>query len=462
MKKNWFVFLKKILVASLLLGIVLGQSCRQLAEAESEEHRIAAEATLAWNKLMLDLERYTPGYRPPVSARMFAYVEMAAYEAALPDMKGYISMEQYFPGYAKPSIAPVKGQFHLPTSLNAAYAQILRDFFPTTPQNLKNQINDLEETYARRFHDIIDSHILYQSKTFGQSVSKAVWQWSMTDKEGHDAFLFNYDRRFVADTCAGCWQPNNKRPLPALLPNWGKTRTFVASTSDIPVKPPLPFDETPGSPLHTEALEVLSVSHLLSKENHWIAELWSDDIPGLTLTPAGRWISIATQALEQANLPFTEVMETYLKTAFALCDVGIITWHGKYTFNLERPETYIHRVMKTNWSPLHENPSFPSYPSGHSSFGAAAAEVLTAQLGEHFTLTDRTHENRQEFTGKPRTYHSFTEMSQENATSRVLLGVHYRMDCIEGLRLGKSVGQKVNALPLKRVEARLSTGITDN
>ncbi len=453
MNKNWFAFLKKIIVAALLLGIVLGQSCRHLGDLESPEHQMATEATIAWNKLMLDLERYTPGYRPPVSARMFAYVEMAAYEAALPDLNGYVSMEQYCPGYVKPSIVLAKDQFHLPTSLNAAYAQILRDFFPTTPEHLKKRIDVLEDTYARRFHEIIDPAILSQSKTFGLAVSKAVWQWSMTDKEGHDAFLYNYDRNYVPDTCVGCWQPRGKRPIPALLPNWGKTRSFVANYNDVPVKPPLPFDESPGSALHTDAVEVFSVSHPLSKENRWIAELWSDDLPGLTVTPAGRWISIANQALEQSNLPFTEVIETYLKTALALCDVSIITWHAKYTYNLERPETYIRRVMKMDWSPLHDNPSFPSYPSGHAGFGAAAAEVLTAHLGEHFTLTDRTHENRQEFTGKPRTYQSFREMAQENATSRVLLGVHYRMDCKEGLRLGKSVGQRVNALPLRRSEA---------
>lgn len=443
----------KVFHATVLVGIVLAQSCRSPVEPESQEHRMATEATLAWNGLMLDLERYTPGYRPPVSARMFAYVEMAAYEAALPDMKGYVSMEQFCPGYDRPAIMPAKGRFHLPTSLNAAYAQILRDFFPTTPDHLKKRIDVLEETYARRFHDIIDNDILCQSKTFGQAVSKAVWQWSITDKEGHDGFLYNYDRNFVPPACAGCWQPKEKRPIPALLPNWGRVRCFVAGPLDIPVKPPPLFDESPGSALHTEALEVFSVSHPLSKENRWIAELWSDDVPGLTVTPAGRWIAIANQAMAEAPLPFTAVMETYLKTAFALSDVSVITWHAKYVYNRERPETYIRRVMKTDWSPLHDNPSFPSYPSGHSAFGAAAAEVLTAQLGVDFTLTDRTHENRQEFTGKPRTYHSFTEMAQENATSRVLIGVHYRMDCKEGLRLGKVVGQKVNALPLRRSEA---------
>lgn len=403
---------------------------------------------------MLDLERYTPGYRPPVSARMFAYVEMAAYEAALPDLHGYVSMEQFCPGYDRPSILPAKDHFHLPASINAAYAQILRDFFPTTPDYLKKRIDVLEETYARRFHDIIDTDILSQSKTYGQSVSKAVWQWSMTDKVGHDAFLYNYDRNYLPPDCAGCWMPNGNHPLPALLPDWGKARSFVALPADTPVKPPALFEESPGSPLYTEALEVYSVSQPISKENRWIAELWSDDHPGLTVTPAGRWISIANQALTENYFPFHTVIETYLKTALALCDVSIVTWHAKFIFNRERPDAYIRRVMKTEWSPLHDNPSFPSYPSGHSAFGAAAAEVLSTQLGEQFTLTDRTHENRQEFTGKPRTYQSFTEMAQENATSRVLIGVHYRMDCKEGLRLGKVVGEKVCALPLRRVEAR--------
>lgn len=458
MKRKWFACLTNTLFAIVLFSVVLSENCRPLGEKESEEHKMATETTIAWNRLMLDLERYTPGYRPPISARMFAYVEMAAYEAALPDLKGYESMEQYCPGYVRPSILPSMTKFHLPTSVNAAYAQILRDFFPTTPDYMKKRIDDLEDQYVRRFHEIIDTDILYQSKTFGQSVSKAVWQWSMTDKEGHDAFLYNFDKKYIPPACAGCWQAQGNRPLPALLPNWGKVRSFVATTSEIIIKPPLPFEETPGSGLHTEALEVLSVSHPLSKENRWIAELWSDDLPGLTVTPAGRWISIANQALTQVQLPFEQVIETYLKTALALCDVGIVTWNGKYIYNRERPDSYIRRVMKTEWKPLHDNPNFPSYPSGHSAFGAAAAEVLAAQLGENFTLTDRTHEHRQEFTGKPRTYHSFAEMAQENAASRVLIGVHYRMDCKEGLRLGKLVGQKVNALALRKAEARVMNG----
>ncbi|HNG90686.1 MAG TPA: vanadium-dependent haloperoxidase, partial [Saprospiraceae bacterium] len=142
-----------------------------------------------------------------------------------------------------------------------------------------------------------------------------------------------------------------------------------------------------------------------------------------------------------------------LKTAWALCDAGIVCWEAKYRYQLLRPDQYIRQHIQHNWAPLHAAPPFPSFPSGHATFGAAAAEVLTAQLGEHFRLTDRTHEGRAEFASMPRSFRSFEQMAEENAFSRVLMGVHYRMDCEEGLRLGKAIGQKISRLHLHWHEA---------
>ena len=145
-------------------------------------------------------------------------------------------------------------------------------------------------------------------------------------------------------------------------------------------------------------------------------------------------------------------MEAYLKTSMALCDAAIICWDIKYKYQVERPETFIRRNIQPGWSPFHSNPPFPSYPSGHAIFGAAAAEVLRASFGDNFSLTDRTHAGRIEFAGKPRKFQSFEEMANENAFSRVLLGVHYRMDCEEGLRLGKIVGKRVSEVSLHNEE----------
>lgn len=447
-------FYIKILGPLLIGAIALAfGECGYEAPDEAPEFRTATEIALAWNDLALELERHTQGYRPPVSARMFAYLEMAAYESSLPALHDYISLERYVNGYK--ALPYTASEYYLPAGLNAAYAEMLRHFFPTAPYQFLQKIDQLEKASATDLLKNTTQQTLDHSAGYGRDVALAVWEWSKTDREGNEAYLYNYDHNFEPPMCEGCWKPTGEHPSPALLPFWGKVRPFIVAPEEINFKSPIAYDAVPGSDFHTEAMEVYSVSKPLSRENTWIAEFWSDDFQGLTVTPSGRWISIANQAFRKSKAPFPLVMETYVKTSMALSDVSVVVWRIKYTYNVERPETYIHKWINPGWKPLHDSPSFPAYPSGHSAFGAAAAEVLTVALGDHFELTDRTHEHRPEFASNPRTYGSFAEMAKENAASRVLLGVHYRMDCEEGMRLGKIVGQKIAALPLLRKEARL-------
>jgi len=148
----------------------------------------------------------------------------------------------------------------------------------------------------------------------------------------------------------------------------------------------------------------------------------------------------------------------FAKVGMAVCDAGIRCWGEKYRFNLLRPVDYIRSVMgHDNWNTImcpdgsgqYYTPQFPTYPSGHGTFGAAAAEVLTGEFGQSFILTDRCHEDRFEFIGTPRTYHSFYEMAYENAYSRLPIGVHFRMDAEAAIDLGFKVGRRVNNLPWK-------------
>lgn len=92
-------------------------------------------------------------------------------------------------------------------------------------------------------------------------------------------------------------------------------------------------------------------------------------------------------------------------------------------------------------------PPFPSYPSGHSGFGGAGSAVMADIFGNTHPYTDNCHQNRTEFNGTPRSYNTILEAGLENAYSRVQLGVHYRMDCDEGIRLGYLAATRVNALP---------------
>jgi membrane-associated phospholipid phosphatase len=191
-------------------------------------------------------------------------------------------------------------------------------------------------------------------------------------------------------------------------------------------------------------------------EEHWIAEFWSDDCPILTFTPAARWVSIANQVLEIEEYNMLEAVVAYAKVGMAISDAGVRCWSEKYRFNYLRPIDYIrahtddpdwNTVMCPDGSGGFFTPNFPAYPSGHATFGAAAAVVLEDIFGDSYTCTDRSHEGRTEFRGMPRTFNSFREMAEENAYSRIPLGVHYRSDSDSGLELGYIVGERVTQLP---------------
>jgi membrane-associated phospholipid phosphatase len=195
------------------------------------------------------------------------------------------------------------------------------------------------------------------------------------------------------------------------------------------------------------------------EDGQWIAFFWSDDIVNMTFSPGPRFISIANQVIEKEEVSLEMALYCYAKLGMALNDAAVACWHSKYTYNYERPESYIQRLIDPTWEPSLQNPldgftgftpPFPAYPSGHSTMGGAAAEVLTDVFGNHYGMTDRSHEGRTEFPSTPRYFNNFYEMSEENAISRVPLGVHFRMDCETGVDLGYLCGRRVNNLPWRK------------
>ena len=119
-----------------------------------------------------------------------------------------------------------------------------------------------------------------------------------------------------------------------------------------------------------------------------------------------------------------------------------------------RPSVFVKKHMDPNYQTNlfrlipWPDPSFPGYPSGHSCFASAAGGVFIDFLGNTTNFTDRSHEGRTEFRGAPRTFSSFEDMATENAYSRIPLGVHVRMDCDEGIRLGYEISSAVNGYDL--------------
>ncbi|WP_421796029.1 phosphatase PAP2 family protein [Haliscomenobacter sp.] len=457
---------KKLLWALVAIGFMMLNSCNpdnddDFNVADKYASTYSAKVPLEWNKLMLDIDRYAPGYRPPAAARMMAYTQLAAYEAIVPGMPNNNSLAKHFTALSLPAVETGK-EYSWPLAANAAYATSYKLFYPHVNLSYFDKMNVLEKAITTEFSAKVSSEVSTRSIAFGKAVAEAVYEWSKTDAAGHEAFKNPRPSTYTPPTTGAkgekLWQPTFPDYTPALFPYWGKVRTFALKESEKTAKPPIAWSEDPNSKFYTQAKEVKLWVDNATDEDKWIAEYWSDDIFELTFEPAARLISIANQMVEEEQMKLDEAVELYAKMGMALSDVAVAVWNSKYTYNVERPISYIRRVMDPNWKTLLNNPlksvsgmtpEFPAYPSGHSGFGGAGAAILTHAFGTH-EMTDDSHKGRTEFVSKARTYTNFAELGVEDAYSRLPLGVHFRMDCDEGLRLGYLAALRVTQLPWKK------------
>lgn len=402
-----------------------------------------------WYSMILELVQYSDGYRPPVSARMYAYIGLAAWESSLPFLENAHSISPILKGVKIPTWNS-KQLFIKEAALNQTYSTLVQYFFPHTPYDIQQKHINLFKKWEQTIYKQYPIEAIQASKSYAKAVADAVFEYSAQDSIGHQAYLYNYHPHYKPPIHEGAWQPNSYNAMPALLPYWGSVKTFITHPDDIKTNDPMPFSIEQNSAFFAQAMEVYITSKPMTKEKEWIAEFWSDDYPNISFCAASRWISIAHQALDNQNADIKIALETYLKLGLALNDVAVKVWSEKYHFSVQRPDTYIQKYIDPSWKPLHDTPPFPSYPSGHSAFGSAASIVLSEMLGQNISFTDRSHEDCTVFNGKPRFYENFKDMASENALSRLYMGVHYRMDCEEGIRLGNLIGTKTANLNFKK------------
>ncbi|MET7296153.1 vanadium-dependent haloperoxidase [Streptomyces griseoloalbus] len=127
----------------------------------------------------------------------------------------------------------------------------------------------------------------------------------------------------------------------------------------------------------------------------------------------------------------------------ALVDTQIATSDSKYAYERWRPVTAIRTGRidpDPDWTPLHDTPAHPDYPSGHNTYSGAAETVLSALVGPRtapFGLTSPAAP------GVTRTYTTWKQLSDENVDARVFSGIHTRSADEAGITLGKNVARYV-------------------
>ena len=186
-------------------------------------------------------------------------------------------------------------------------------------------------------------------------------------------------------------------------------------------------------------MEVYHISIKATQEHEDIADFWDDQAGEAGMHP-GHWMLIANQLVDQQNLDLAEAARMFLLSGVAVHDAGIAAWSQKYDEMIIRPESYIQRYIDPLWEPFLDTPNFPEYPSGHATFGAATAEVLTGVWGV-MPLIDNG--GIVDDMGRSRTFSSLEAAAYENGLSRLYGGIHYRMGMEAGLRTGECIGQRI-------------------
>lgn len=413
---------------------------------------------LDWNQLWCQLDRYATGMRPNASTRALAYIHLAAFEVCVEDMVSYTSNKNR---YAELDIDfnQREENVNIALALNACYARTIDHFMYNIQPDIDSNIEVLRQEKEIELSQNLSEDVILNSKDWGNYIAEQIIAYSLTDTAAETQILSPQPISYEPPTGIGFWTYSDEAER-ALFPYWASVRTFVISSTETSTVPPsLVYSEDAASDFYASMQEVYASSETARTTNNddlWIAEFWSNDVEGLMMSPPGRQISIANQLIQQYNVDHESALVLLLKLGFSLNDAAVSTWADKYEYMVMRPSVYIQAQIdadfQTNLFPYISwpNPSFPSYPSGHSTFASAAAGIFIHHFGNNIDFIDRSHEGRTEFRGDPRGFTTFTEMASENGFSRIPLGVHLRMDCTEGLRLGYEISDAVNTFDLSQ------------
>lgn len=296
---------------------------------------------------------------------------------------------------------------------------------------------------------------------------------------------------------------------PALGGNWGRVKPFVISSPDVHRPAPPPSLESaefiaaykevkrlggdpnaptvaPRWPTATNRTGADLKPPLDSNNETFKGIFWGYDGTALLCAPPRLYNMIATSiALKEKPITKVEEMARFLALInLAMADAGISAWEAKYHYLYARPITAIRAIdadsspegrRELNWTPLgapvtngqehnrNLTPPFPSYPSGHAVFGGAVFQAMRnywglSEAGVPFDFVSDEYNglNRGPGDAEPRAevrvnFAGFDKAEEENAMSRVWLGIHWRFDATAGIAQGRLVANDVaaGALALK-------------
>jgi hypothetical protein len=213
------------------------------------------------------------------------------------------------------------------------------------------------------------------------------------------------------------WVSQDVPARPPMLPLFGQVKTWMMTPADLVAARPGPPPSTSSQQMKDETAEVKRTVEHLTRGQLAIAQKWNDGAG--TYSPPGHWNDIALEYVRDAKMSEVRAARVFALLNMAMHDAGVGCWEAKFFYFNPRP-SQMDPSIKTQIG----LPNFPSYPSGHSTFSAAAGSVLSSLF--------------------PSGAESFATMRDEAGISRMYGGIHYRSD----IEAGKAHGLRTAAFTL--------------
>ncbi len=364
-----------------------------------------------------------PFANPPYAARAYSYVSVAQYDALKAAWYWKSHYKRLSPARLDPDVRALTPVGELPAYpsedavLSAVTAEMLKLLFPAA-------VEEITQFAARQREAAVLSGRATASDVaaglaLGKAVAAAVAALAGTDGM-RGAAGTPAQWQALADSAIARgeipWRSQESPARPPMLPNFGLVRAWTMTPAEVVSTQPGPPPSTGSALMARELEEVRHTVAGLTREQLRIAHRWNDGAG--TYTPPGHWNDIAAEHVRDAQMSEVRAARTFALLNMAMHDAAVGCWAVKYRYFNPRPHQLAPRI-----STVVGLPNFPAYPSGHSTFSAAAAAVLS------HVFPDAAGE--------------FTALRDEASISRLYGGIHFRSDIERGKEHGQRVGGHV-------------------
>ena len=341
-------------------------------------------------------------------------------------------------------------------SVDAAVAAAARDVLvsviaklPESPACVASGILEANALYAAALMPIPEG----LAKTAGVAVGQAAAAAIIALRAGDGSETITWlDFDYTQGTEPGEWRFTPDGPPLAFASNYGQLRPFVLRHSgQFWPGPPYPLSSKRYADDYNEIKLIggddITTPSARTPDQTEIGKFWIESSPLA-------WNRLARAVSADRGFDLWENARLFGLLNMAMADGYIASWEVKYHYSFWRPITAIregdndgNRATQgdSTWTPLQPTYPIPDHDSGHAVQGGVAAEILKQVFGTDdvsFTACSMTVGPGgmcTDATPLIRSYSSFSQAADENAVSRIYIGIHFRKAVETGVHHGRRI-----------------------